>query len=187
MELLPILEIGLRNGWLLLAILYLEMAVVMAALPKSVVKRLIDRSGWNREKVPYVVVGKLFSLASIVLLIFTPLKIGAPVFYAGLILLVLGLMGLVVALINYKNAPPDRPATNGFYRLSRNPQIVSLAASFFGMSLAVGSWLIVLTLFVSYAFQYFFLIREEERACLAQYGEAYRDYMAQVPRFLLFF
>jgi len=187
MELLPTLEFGLLNGWILLGILYLELAIAMAALPRPVVNRLYDRSDWNREKMPYVMLGKLFSLASIFLIIFSPLKMDTAVFYLGLVLLGLGLIGLAVALVNYKNAPLGRPATNGFYRFSRNPQIVSLATSFFGMGFAVGSWLIMATLFISFIFQYFFLIREEERACLTQYGDAYREYMEQVPRFLLIF
>jgi protein-S-isoprenylcysteine O-methyltransferase Ste14 len=33
----------------------------------------------------------------------------------------------------------------------------------------------------------FFRILAEERSCLLLYGDAYRDYLARVPRYLLFF
>lgn len=45
MEFLPTLELGLLNGWIILDILNLKLAVAIAALPKLVGKRLYDRSG----------------------------------------------------------------------------------------------------------------------------------------------
>jgi protein-S-isoprenylcysteine O-methyltransferase Ste14 len=61
-----------------------------------------------------------------------------------------------------------------------------LFVAFLGMCLTIGSWLALLTLLISRLLQHFGILAEEE-ACLAQYGDPYRVYLRQVPRYFLFF
>jgi hypothetical protein len=75
-------------------------------LPKEVVRRLWDRSGWSQKQRAFTIAGKLCALACLVLLTLSPIKIGQPVFMAGLLLIALGLAGLVKALFDFKNPPP---------------------------------------------------------------------------------
>jgi protein-S-isoprenylcysteine O-methyltransferase Ste14 len=49
----------------------------------------------------------------------------------------------------------------------------------------VGSGLALLLFAISAGF-YHFRILGEERACLASYGESYRNYMQSVPRYFIF-
>jgi len=156
------------------------------AFAKDVVRRLFDRSGWRKSQVAFAVIGKVFSLACLVLIILTPLQIGSTAFIIGTILYVLGLVGLIVALFDYKNTPPGQSVSRGLYRVSRHPQILMLFVSFLGMCIAIGSWLALLVLVISKLFQHFGILAEE-KACLAQYGESYRAYVERVPRYFLFF
>lgn len=185
MEPIPTLGIGWLNGWIPLGLLVLVEGLLLKIFPKDVVARLFDRSGWNKKQIAFTVIGKVFSLACLVLIVFTPLKIGSGVFIVGAVLYVLGLMGLVVALFDFRNTPVGQPVTNGLYALSRHPQIVMLFVMFSGMCLAIGSWLALLTLLMSRLLGHFGILAEEE-ACLEQYGEPYRDYMKRVPRYFLF-
>jgi protein-S-isoprenylcysteine O-methyltransferase Ste14 len=186
MRLIPVLEIGWLNGWIPLGLLCVVEGLLLKAFPRDVVARLFDRSGWDKRQRAFTVIGKLFSLACLVLIIFTPLQIGSSVFFLGMILYTLGLVGLVIAIFDFKNTPLDQPVTRGLYRVSRHPQIVMLFVLFLGMCLAIGSWLALFTLMMSKLFQHFGILAEEE-ACLAQYGDSYRAYMERVPRYFVFF
>jgi len=186
MELIPALEIGWLNGWIPLGLLCLTDGVLFIAFPKDVVARLFDRSGWNQRQITFTVIGKLFSLVCLVLIIFTPLKIGSPVFIIGTVLIALGLVGLIIALFDFKNTPLGQPVTRGLYRISRHPQIVMVFVLFLGICIAIGSWLALFVLIVSKVFLHFGILAEEE-ACLEQYGDSYYAYVERVPRYFLFF
>ncbi len=186
MELLPTLRLELLNGWLLLALLALTDGVLFLAFRKEVVVRLFDRSGWTQRHIVLTVIGKLFALASVVMIIFTPLKIGSSVFIVGALMVGLGLIGLVKALFDFRNTPPDHPVTSGIYRVSHHPQNVASSLVFLGCTIAIGSWLAVFLFVVARLFLHANLVAEED-VCFRRYGEAYRDYTDRVPRYLLFF
>jgi len=185
-ELMPALRFDWLNGWILLAFEFLIQGTLLLIFPKDVVARLFDRSGWSPQQRIFTVVGKVFSLACLTLIVLTPLQIHSGLFIIGLVLYLIGLAGLVTAMLNFKDTPPDQPATKGVYRISRHPQIVSLFVVFFGICLAIGSWAALFMLVMSKLFQHFSILAEEE-VCLKRYGEPYRAFMARTPRYLLFF
>jgi protein-S-isoprenylcysteine O-methyltransferase Ste14 len=55
-----------------------------------------------------------------------------------------------------------------------------------GGCIAVGSWLALILLLAARLASHFGILAEEE-VCLKKYGEPYRDYMAQVPRYFVLF
>ena len=185
MEFLPELRLGWMNGWLLLSTLVLTEGVLFLAFRRDTVQRLFDRSGWSRWKIAITVMGKCVAFIAILLILFSPLKIGHPVFLIGAALVLLGLFGLVKALFDFRNAPADRPATQGIYRITRHPQILSSNLVILGCTIAVGSWLAVILLVLARVLLHANLVAEEE-ICLQAYGEIYREYMERVPRYGLF-
>ena len=186
MELIPALKIGWLNGWLLLGLLGLTEGIFFLLSPKQVVARLFDRSGWSRKQAVFTLIGKLFALGCIVLIILTPLKPGSPVFTVSTCLVVLGLAGLVKALFDFKNTPFDLPVTQGFYKVSRHPQVFMSSIVLLGICLAIGSWLALFAFLGARLFGHYGILAEED-VCLKQYGEAYRAYTEQVPRYFLIF
>jgi protein-S-isoprenylcysteine O-methyltransferase Ste14 len=186
MELLPSFEPGWLNGWIPLVIFYLPFGLLMLAWPKEIVQKLYAVSGWSPTQRILSLAGKPFALATIILLILTPLKLWQPVFWVGTGLYLLGFVIMFVALFNYRNTPADQAVEQGLYRYSRNPQWFGLMLMFIGSGVMVGSWLIMLLMVGSVTF-YHFRILGEERACLAAYGEDYQTYMKRVPRYFAFF
>jgi len=186
MELTPALEMGLLNGWILLAVEFLIEGGLLLVFPKDVVSRLFDRSGWSTNQRVFTILGKVFSLACLLLIGLTPLQINSGLFIVGIVLYVIGLVGLAVAMLNYKDTPLDQPVSKGVYMFSRHPQIVAVTIVFVGICLAIGSWLALFTLLMSRGLQHFGILAEEE-ICLKRYGESYRAYMENVPRYFLFF
>ena len=186
MELFPQLKMTWLNGWLALMRMYAVVGLLMAALPREVVRRLYDRSGWSKQQRTFSIYGKLVALGMIVLLIFSPLSSNLAILIPGAVVYGLGIVMLMWALFTYRRTPLDRPVTGGLYRISRNPQWVGLVLVFWGIAIATGTWLTLLLMAVLTPLGHF-RIRGEEQACLAQYGESYRKYMEQVPRYFLFF
>lgn len=186
MDLFPTLKFGLLNGWLLLVFEFLIQGGLLLLFPRDVVARLFDRSGWSVKQRFFTILGKLFSLLCLVLIVLTPLKFNLGALIPGMVLYAIGIAGLVVAMLNFKDTPADQPVTQGIYRFSRHPQIVSLFIIFLGICLAIGSWAALIALLLARVFQHFGILAEEE-VCLQQYGDAYRDYLHKIPRYFLFF
>jgi steroid 5-alpha reductase family enzyme len=78
------------------------------------------------------------------------------------------------------------PVTKGVYKMSRHPQIVALFILFLGICVTIGSWVALFMLLMSRLLQHFGILAEEE-VCLRRYGESYRTFMEQVPRYFLVF
>ncbi|MBN1311632.1 MAG: DUF1295 domain-containing protein [Anaerolineae bacterium] len=186
MELFPELSFGWLNGWLALALLGMTDGILFLAFPRPVVARLWDRSGWSRKQTVFTVIGKLIALGELLLIVLTPLKIGTPVFAIGAVLVLVGLAGLIKALFDFKNTPTDQPVTRGLYKISRHPQIVMSSLVLLGASIAIGSWTAVILWVVGHLFSHWGILAEEE-ICLKLYGEPYRQYLQNVPRYFLFF
>ena len=186
MELLPQFGLGLWNGWILLVLFYAVFGILLLAFKREVVARLYDRSNWGQIESRIIASGKLIIFAWFALVILTPLNTGQWVFPLGIALFTLGLLGFVVALLNFNASPLGEPITKGLYRISRNPQQVSIFVAYVGISLAIGSWLALLLITVGIILSHVRIIAEEQ-SCLAKYGDSYREYMARIPRYFMFF
>jgi protein-S-isoprenylcysteine O-methyltransferase Ste14 len=186
MEWAPALNLGWLNGWIFLGALVLTQGLAFLTLPRAVVERLFDRSGWSKEQTAMTVLGKLFALACLVMIVGTPLQVGSAVLIIGSLVAGVGWLGLVKALRDFGSTPPDRPVTRGLYRVSRHPQIVMTSIILLGACIAIGSWLALLTLVIARAFGHLGILAEEQ-VCREKYGEAYRTYIKEVPRYLVFF
>jgi protein-S-isoprenylcysteine O-methyltransferase Ste14 len=186
MELIPALRIGWLNGWLVIILLAFTDIILFLSFPKPVVARLFDRSGWSEQQRAFTIAGKLCALVCLVLITLTPLKIRNMVFIIGATLIVLGLIGLVKALFDFKDTPLDEPVTRGLYRVSRHPQIVMSSVVLLGGCIAISSWVAVAFWAVARLMEHFGIVAEEQ-VCLKKYGEAYCAYLKHVPRYFVFF
>lgn len=186
MSLFPPLSINWLNGWLPIAVFYGSFLLLLKIFPKETVDRLYDDSGWTLEIARPARIGLPFALAAMVLIIFTPLKIGQPLFWIGLALAVIGQAGFIYSLHSFNITPQGEPVRDGLYQFSRNPQWVTFALVMLGFSLMVGSWTVLALLTVRIVMNHFRILGEE-RALEDQYGDSYRAYRNTVPRYVLFF
>jgi protein-S-isoprenylcysteine O-methyltransferase Ste14 len=185
MQLFPMLKVGWLNGWVPLVGFYLVFGLLIWIFPKPVVSRLYDRTGWGRQHRIMTTFAKLIAVFLFMLMIFTPMKIREPIFILGMVIYALGFVGMVLALLDYRNTPMDQPVTRGLYRVSRNPQWVTVTLAFAGICLTIGSWIALISLGITVILGHSRILAEE-KACLAQYGDSYKHYMNQVPRYFLF-
>jgi len=118
-------------------------------------------------------------------MIFTPLRTGSLFLYVGLAIYLLGFSVVMVSLFEYRRAEVDRLVTHGIYRVSRNPQWIGLVLVFVGTAMAVATWL-QFALLAIVVMAYHFQILLEEEICLRLYGEEYKAYTEEVPRYVGF-
>jgi len=186
MELFPNLEIGLFNGWILIVLFFGAYGIMLIFFPKNAIARLYDRSGQREHQLLRRLFVVILVLVWFIFMSLTPLKIGDVVFMIGISIYSLGLIGFLIALYNFKNTPVDQPVTSGLYRISRHPQQLAVSVSFMGIAITIGSWpafvFMILGVIGSHA-----KILAEEKACLEQYGDSYKNYMERIHRYFLFF
>jgi protein-S-isoprenylcysteine O-methyltransferase Ste14 len=183
-ELFPELRLGLTSGWLPLAAFFIIYAVLLLTFSQHVRQRLYDRADWTRQQRTISAISGPFALVGIVLITLTPLKLGQPIFLVGTLIYLGGFLAFVRSLFDFKNAPAGKPATDGLYRWSRNPQWVAFALVVLSTGLMVGSFAAIGFLSVRIALNHARILGEE-RACIQAYGDAYLDYMQKVPRYIL--
>ena len=184
MEFIPELRIGLLNGWIFFVFYLAVFIIVMSTCSKEVIKRLYDRKGWTRTQYTFTVIGKVFSFVNITMILLAPLQFGIP-FIVGVVLYSLGLLGLVTAIIHYRDSPLQKPITRGLYKVSRNPQMVSLYLLFAGMILVIGSWINLIFLSITITCSHLSILGEERRLT-EQYGDSYTAYKKGIPRYFAF-
>ena len=185
MELFPVLQLSWLGGWILFISSALITTISLKLVPKQVASRLIDRSTFTKKQKIYMAISKLLGLVVIIFCLFTPLSRGWNLSF-GLTLFVLGEIGKITAIINFKNTPLDAPVTRGLYKISRHPQEVMIFVSFLGMVFAIGSGIALIVLLIS-RIPFHMRILAEEDACMQKYGESYEEYMKKVPRYFIFF
>jgi protein-S-isoprenylcysteine O-methyltransferase Ste14 len=86
-------------------------------------------------------------------------------------------------MVNIYTTPKGKPFTKGVYRFSRNAISLGMLLQFIGIGIASASWLFLL-LTVVVAVVTHFMVLTEERCCLDEFGNAYREYMNRTPRWI---
>ena len=188
MSLIPELKIGLLNGWILSTIVMtVNYLLLFVIAPKENVKEMLDQVKQLKGKHKL-----LNSLAYIpqyliyIYSIFLALKLDASWFYVGLALFVSGMICEIIAVVQLFFRKPGQLMTKGFYRFSRNPLYVAWFIICIGIGTATASWVIIVFAVFSMIVNHFIVLAEES-ICLKKYGDAYREYMKRVPRYILFF
>lgn len=115
-----------------------------------------------------------------------------PSFLLGLILMVPGelirIWGVSYAggATRTRNVGAPRLVTSGPFAYLRNPLYLGNMLMYTGAALIANVWLpwLILVVWVFFGVQYYFIVKLEEEKLEELFGQRYRDYCAQVPRFL---
>jgi len=187
MSLMPTLEIGVWNAWILQAIFFLTLMIPDLLLKKEG----RDRTKRATESVPLDKTHKRVSYAThglvmpftVIYSIFLPLKIGTPWLYAGLAVYALALAMAIMATVGFATTPLDKPVTKGVYSISRHPIYFSGFLLYLGIGIATASW-VILACAVLWILLFSLALPSEERFLLGKYGDSYREYMNRTPRWI---
>ena len=89
----------------------------------------------------------------------------------------------VGALLAIYKTPGDQPFTKAAYRYSRHPLYVSEFLIYLSIAIACVSWVFIVLAIIT-RIHHLMYVPTEERLCLEQYGDAYREYMNRTPRWI---
>jgi steroid 5-alpha reductase family enzyme len=184
MSIIPTFEIGLWNAWIFMLIDLLTLPFLIRIAKKRMIPSQDDEfNAFSKSDKALFCSSKLIFFIAAIYSIFLPLLLGTIWFYVGVPITLIGLAGMIVVLINWANTPLNEPIVKGFYRYSRHPMYVTSFLVFLGISIAAASWLFFLFLIIftagAVAFAGF-----EEKGCLEQYGDTYREYINRTPRWI---
>jgi protein-S-isoprenylcysteine O-methyltransferase Ste14 len=184
---LPDFRIGLLNGWLPLILYFVGFLLALVSFSGQARERLFEDPKYGMPASVKLVrlLGQVAMIACIGMMVFTPLMPGALVFPVGVLIYAAGYGIMMVALHHFKQTPANQVVVTGPYRLSRNPQWVGLVLVLGGAAIMTGVWL-YLGIILGVAIIYHLQILAEEKACLEQYGDSFRAYMAKIPRYFWF-
>ncbi len=115
--------------------------------------------------------------------IFLPIKLNAITFYTGLSIYGLGLIISALVIINRAVMTGGEPLMKGIYRYSRHPLYLAAFIALLGICTATASW-ICLVLSTALILLIHLQVLTEESYYLKKYGNAYREYMNRVPRWI---
>jgi protein-S-isoprenylcysteine O-methyltransferase Ste14 len=192
MSLVPEFELGLWNAWILGLLMFFIVIGLSFLIIRLFFNGTKSQESYRRHSTspPYSGLEKKLSylstvtlIATLVYSVFLPLRLGTGWFYAGLLVYLFGVIFGFIAMINFADAPSDKPATKGVYRFSRNPMYFSMFLMFIGIGVACSSWVFVLLQIIWLALSDREVVAEE-RLCLETYGEAYREYMNRTPKWI---
>lgn len=184
MSIVPEFEIGIWNAWLLTIWLLVPFFLIpLNIIPKGREEGSDFTAEFNKMQKNALLSLHIIYLLLIIYSIFVPLKLGTVWFYAGIPIYLLGLVSYVMVFVGFATTPPDKLVTEGIYRYSRNPMQLSTFLLLLGIGVATASWIFLL-LAIVYMIVPLLWLNAEERHLQKLYGNAYREYMNNSPRWI---
>ena len=183
MSLIPAFQIGVWNAWIFMIIFPLQWLAILI-IPGHIAERTGDTKGTQtRQDRIFAFLNNGLWVVATLYSIFLPFRVGTPWLWIGLLFFIAGLVILVLATISIAGAPTDKPFTSGVYRFSRHAGYLSMILVYLGVSIAAVSWLFLLVTVVTF-FLLLYQVKKEEAYCLYKYGDAYREYLNRIPRWI---
>ena len=180
---IPTVEIGIWNAWIFIV----PYVLFNFGLPFLTINRKSTFWMWpsyTRLERICLIIGMLLLGGMWIYSIFLPLNTGSAWFYAGLFVYLLGWGPLVLAYLNFIATTVDKPNTTGIYRFSRHPWYLGMLLLFVGTGIASASWVYILAALLLLATYRIAYMIPEERMCCEKFGNVYRKYMNQTPRWI---
>ena len=128
----------------------------------------------------------MYEITTLVLLIylfFSEIKLNTVLNYVGLIVYIIGMILYIQSIIDFSKPQESGMNKNGLYKYSRNPMYVAFFIYFLGCSLLINSFFHLIILIIL-QISVHFLILSEERWCIKEFGEEYKEYMKKVRRYV---
>ena len=106
----------------------------------------------------------------------------------SIVIFSIGVFILVISYVSLGNKPSlgmdkNKLKTDGFYKYSRNPQLLGYGIMLLAFTMLFFSWLLLFW-FIQYLIISFVMIKSEEEFLVQRYGDAYSDYHKKVPRII---
>ena len=188
MSFIPPFEAGVLNVWIfMVAWVFFHMAPLDWPIFRYDIKARLRRGAASPAYTgPEKTVSILSTVVWVIMFIysvFLPLPVGTPLLFTGIAVFAAGLIIVWIADIPWATIPEDVPITGGIYHYSRHPVYIGVFVQYIGIGIASASGLFLLLVLIEIALSVV-ITPAEERFCLEKYGETYREYIANTPRWI---
>lgn len=173
------------NGFLLLIPFLLIRFGVLSHLDRAAVKRAAFFCADGRERKLRHIGYTSFPMPAIFIVLFflkVPIDFSWQ-FWSGTLFYLLGLVLCTASVIDFAAPSGEGLNQNGLYRFSRNPMYLSYFILFMGCALLTHSVLLG-GIDIIFQLSSHWIILSEERWCIGRFGDAYRQYMKRVRRYI---
>jgi len=174
---IPDLGLGLWNAWILFV------STLLLPFLFSLISKRLNRPPFDEQERKVHTVLQIISIISLIYSFFLAFGSDASWFMIGFIIYLFGMILISVSGLTFEITTTDGPVTDGIYRFSRNPQYLGSFLSFMGIGIAYSSLIFVILAIVFLDMQQI-LVDAEERWCLQEYGDFYRQYMIRTPKWI---
>ena len=172
------------NGFLLLIPFLLIRFGVLSHLDRAAVKRAAFFAPMAGKEIAAYWIYQLSNAAIFIVLFFLKVPIDFSwQFWSGTLFYLLGLVLCTASVIDFAAPSGVGLNQNGLYRLSRNPMYLSYFILFMGCALLTHSVLLG-GIVIIFQLSSHWIILSEERWCIGRFGDAYRQYMKRVRRYI---
>lgn len=184
MSFIPEFKVGLWNAWIFMLIILLTLPFFICFANRRIISSQEEKfKTFSKTNKALFCSSKYIIFIATIYSIFLPLKLRTIWFYVGVPIALFGLAGMIVVRVNWANAPPTQPLRKGLYRYSRHPMYGTYFLVFLGTSIATASWLFGLFL-ILFTVGTVAFVDFEEKGCLEQYEDIYREYRDRTPRWI---
>lgn len=171
-------------GFLLLVPFFLIRFGLLSILNKEAVPRAAYFPPLAGREIAAYWVYQISNVAILLCILFLKIRATpAALFYTGIAVYSAGTILLAAAVVHFAAPSASGINQNGLYRISRNPMYLAYFIFFCGCALLTQS-LLLLGFVLVFQTASHWIIRSEERWCIAQFGEAYLAYMKKVRRYI---
>lgn len=172
------------NGVLLLIPFLLIRFTLLSLLNKKAVRRAAYFAPMQGKEIIAYDIYQLSNIGIFVSLFFLTVKADLSwQFYAGSFCYLLGLCLSAVTVMCFSFPDDTGLNTNGIYNFSRNPMYVAYFVCFSGMAILTRSPMLFVLVCI-FQISAHWIILAEERWCLERFGDAYKQYMKRVRRYI---
>ena len=171
------------NGFMLILPIIIIRYGIVSIFGKQASKRTTffpPREG--RENLAYWVY-EISILLIMIVLFFNEADLISLINFIGLGISIIGMILYAISIVHFSKPNISGLNTKGLYRISRNPMYIAFFLYFLGCSMLTNSWLL-LSILIIFQISVHGLILSEERWCIEQFGEAYKNYMKEVRRYI---
>jgi len=183
MSLIPAFEIGVWNAWIFMLGELLTFPFFIRIAKNRAPEEIGQIADMHPIQKMLLYSSKIIYIPAFIYSIFLPLKLGTLWFYIGLPITLIGFITGILVISNWAASPRGKPVTAGLYRYSRHPMYITAFVFFLGVSIATASWVFLLFTILLTAASFYYAPLEED-SCLTQYGDAYREYINNTPKYL---
>ena len=172
------------NGFLLLIPFLLIRFGVLSHLDRAAVKRAAFFAPMAGKEIAAYWIYQLSNAAIFIVLFFLKVPIDFSwQFWSGTLFYLLGLVLCTASVIDFAAPSGEGLNQNGLDRFSRNPMYLSYFILFMGCALLTHSVLLG-GIDIIFQLSSHWIILSEERWCIGRFGDAYRQYMKRVRRYI---